>query len=134
MESQDFKTYVRSLDHEALERMYRSIHDEAPLNDPRRKSLLILRQELGARYRRAYKARDTAVVVEEIRRIYSDAGWVIDDAVQRIVADELVGLVIERHQLERKSLILAQEIVVCGLELADSNREYITRLMAPYLK
>lgn len=133
MVSEDFKAFVRSLDHEGLERMYRSIYDEASIDDPRRQGLLVLRQELGLRYRRAYKGRDTAVVVGEVVSIYSDAGWVIEDPVQRIVVDELLGLVIDRHGLNRRSLILAQDIAVCGLDLAESNREYVTRLVGPYL-
>jgi hypothetical protein len=133
MESQDFNAFVRGLDHEGLERMYRRIYDAAAIDDPERQRLLVLRQELGLRYRRVYKTWDTAVVVGEVVSIYSDAGWVIDDPVRRILADELLGLVIERHGLSRRSLILAQDIAVCGLDLAESNREYVTRLVGPYL-
>ena len=133
MESQDFNAFVRGLDHEGLERMYRRIYDAAAIDDQERQRLLVLRQELGSRYRRVYKTWDTAVVVGDVVSIYSDAGWVIDDPVRRILADELLGLVIERHGLNRRSLILAQDIAVCGLDLAESNREYVTRLVGPYL-
>lgn len=133
MESDDFKSYVQSLEHGQLERMYRQIHREAGIGDPRRQGLFDLRQELGRRFQRVYEGRDTAAVVEEIVSIYSDAGWVVSDPVGRVLVDELVGLMIDRLDLNRRSVIIAQDIAAHNLEVGESNRRYITRLLREYM-
>ena len=76
---------------------------------------------------------DTAAVVEEIVSIYSDAEWVVSDPVGRVLVDELVGLMIDRLDLNRRSVIIAQDIAAHNLEVGESNRRYITRLLREYM-